>query len=109
MISLPNLLFKDEKSFEFKYQQSLDILSKAQFSVIMSVFQRIFYQNFDHLYANKSMTQIELMVMHRKIYKLIDNLHDLCCRGTKDYKESLATVQDYNMTKILSRKCSIPD
>lgn len=55
------------------------------------------------------MTQIELMVMHRKIYSLIDNLHDLCCRGTKDYRESLANVQDYNMTKILSRKCSIPD
>ena len=49
------------------------------------------------------------MIMHRKIYSLIDNLHDLCCRGTKDYRESLANVQDYNMTKILSRKCSIPD
>ena len=33
----------------------------------------------------------------------------MCCRGTKDYKEALAKVQDYNMTKILTRKCSIPD
>lgn len=55
------------------------------------------------------MSQIELMVMHRKVYQIIDNLHDLCCRGTKDYREALANVQDYNMTKILSRKCSIPD
>ena len=47
--------------------------------------------------------------MHRRIFSLIDNLHDLCCRGNKDYKEALAKVQDYNMTKILTRQCSIPD
>jgi hypothetical protein len=29
LISLPNLLLRDEKSFEFKYQQSLDILNKT--------------------------------------------------------------------------------
>ena len=40
---------------------------------------------------------------------MIDNLHDLTCRGNKDYKEALAKVQDYNMTKILTRNCSIPD
>ena len=47
--------------------------------------------------------------MHRKIFSLIDNLHDLTCRGNKDYKEALAKVQDYNMTKILTRACSIPN
>jgi len=55
------------------------------------------------------MTLIELMQMHRKIFSLLENLHDLCCRGTKDYKQALANVQDYNMTKILTRKCSVPD
>ena len=55
------------------------------------------------------MSLIELMVMHRRIFSLLENLHDLCCRGTKDYKEALANVQDYNMTKILTRKCSVPD
>ena len=49
------------------------------------------------------------MVMHRKIFSIINNLHDLVCKGTKDYIQALANVQDYNMTKILTRKCSIPD
>jgi len=48
------------------------------------------------------------MFMHRKIFSLIDNLHDLVCRGNKDHKEALEKVQDYNMTKILTRKCSVP-
>lgn len=55
------------------------------------------------------MTLIELMVMHTKIFSIIENLHNLFCRGNKDYKEALSNVQDYNMTKILTRKCSIPD
>ena len=49
------------------------------------------------------------MMMHRRIFSIMDNLHDLTCRGSKDYKEALSNVQDYNMTKILTRKCSIPD
>jgi len=55
------------------------------------------------------MTLMDLMLMHRRIFSMIDNLHDLTCRGNKDYKEALAKVQDYNMTKILTRNCSIPD
>merc|ERR1711907_297072 len=55
------------------------------------------------------MTQLELMMMHRRIFRLTDNLHDLCCTGLKDYRESLANVEDYNKTKILSRKCAVPD
>jgi len=55
------------------------------------------------------MTLIQLMQMHRGIFSLIDNLHELICRGNKDYKEALSNVQDYNMTKILTRMCSIPD
>ena len=55
------------------------------------------------------MTLIQLMMMHRRIFALIDNLHDLTCRGNKDYKQALSNVQDYNMTKILTRKCAIPD
>jgi hypothetical protein len=54
------------------------------------------------------MSLMELMVMHTGIFNLIDNLHDLLCRGNKDYKEALNKVQDYNMTKILTRQASIP-
>lgn len=65
--------------------------------------------NFEQLFAGKGRTLIELMQMHRIIFALIDNLHDLVCRGNKDHKEALMKVQDYNMTKVLSRKCSVPD
>ena len=65
--------------------------------------------DFINRFQGKYMTLVELMIMHRKIFCLTDNLHDLCCRGSKDYKSSLANVEDYNKTKILSRKCCIPD
>lgn len=76
----------------------------------MKLFYNTYYtSDFIARFSDKSMTIMELMVMHRRIFQLIDNLHDLCCRGTKDYRESLATVEDYNLTKILTRKCSVPD
>ena len=40
---------------------------------------------------------------------MIESLHDFTCRGNKDYKEALEKIRDYNITKILSRMCSIPD
>lgn len=52
----------------------------------MTTFAKIFYINFKQLYGDKGMTLIELMEMHTEIFKIIDNLHDLCCRGTKDHK-----------------------
>jgi len=48
------------------------------------------------------------MIKHRKIMKIVENLHDLCCRGSKDYKLALENVQDYNLAKILTRKCTVP-
>jgi len=49
------------------------------------------------------------MEIHLRFFKLVDNLHDLVCKGKKNYKEAFRNVQDYNMSKILSAKCSIPD
>jgi hypothetical protein len=43
-------------------------------------------------FAGKGMSLIELMIMHRRIFSLIENLHDLCCKGAKDYREALANV-----------------
>jgi hypothetical protein len=75
----------------------------------MATFVKIFYgANFEG-FKGKHMTLYELMVMHTRIFSIIDNLHELFCRGSKNAKEALANVQDYNMTKILTRKCSIPD
>ena len=54
------------------------------------------------------MTYFELMSMHRSKFGIMENLNDLLCKGSKDYKESLATVQDFNSTKIMTRICSVP-
>ena len=40
---------------------------------------------------------------------IVENLHDLCCTGQKDVKMALENVQDYNLAKNLTRKCTIPD
>jgi hypothetical protein len=58
LVSLPNLLLKDEKNFEYKYQQSLEILTKVQVDVIIATFAKIFYLNFEQDYAGKGMTLI---------------------------------------------------
>jgi hypothetical protein len=47
LISMPNLLMKDERGFEFKYQQALEVLNLAQVDVIMKTFAKIFYVNFE--------------------------------------------------------------
>lgn len=49
------------------------------------------------------------MNIHLRIFNVVQNLHDLTCRGVMDYKQSLSTVQDYNLMKILSQKSSFPD
>ena len=46
LISLPSLLLKDERGFEFKYQQALEILNATQVDVILATFAKIFYINF---------------------------------------------------------------
>jgi hypothetical protein len=46
MVYLPSLLMKDERGFEFKYQQALEILNKIQVETVMNTFTKIFYFNF---------------------------------------------------------------
>lgn len=47
LLSLPNVLLKDSKGFEHKYQLSTDRLNDAQIQVVMTTFGKIFYgQNF---------------------------------------------------------------
>ena len=60
-------------------------------------------------YKDKHMTLIELMIMHRKIFKMVENLHDLVCKGLKDYQQALHIVLEYNLTKTLTSRCCIPD
>lgn len=109
LTSLPGVLLRDARGFEHKYQLSTDRLNDAQIHIVMAMFGKLFYKGNFHKFRGKHMTLIELMEMHRKIFNIIENMHDLMCRGTKDYRTSLSNVQDYNMTKVLTRKCSLPD
>jgi hypothetical protein len=68
LVSLPSLLLKDERGFEFKYQQALEILNATQIDVILTTFAKIFYVNFKQIYGGKGMTLIELMQMHTRGY-----------------------------------------
>mgnify|MGYP003339083906 CR=1 FL=1 len=93
LLSLPNVLLKESTNFEHKYQLSADRLNDAQINVVMVTFGKIFYdrQNWEG-FKNQHMTLIELMKMHRIIFSIVDNLHDLFCRGNKDYKQALSNV-----------------
>jgi hypothetical protein len=108
-LTLPGLIMKESDNFEHKYSQNEHSLTDIQIDVVMLTFYKIFYGLNFIKFKDKHMTLIELMQMHRGIFSLNENLHDLFCKGNKDYKEALSKVQDYNMTKILTRQCSIPD
>jgi len=69
----------------------------------INILNGIFSKTFEGLGFNKwrgkAPTLLEFMQMHRKIFKLTDNLHELMCRGTKDYREALRFIRDYNLSK----------
>ena len=71
------------------------------------MFQTILFDNWLK-YQGQYVTYLELMSMHRSRFGIMENLNDLLCKGSKDYKESLSTVQDFNSTKIMTRICSVP-
>ena len=48
------------------------------------------------------------MLLHRKAFRIKQNLHDLYCCGLKDYMQALRNVEDYNLSIVLERKVSIP-
>ena len=82
-------------------------MNEDQLKKVNWVFKTILYVNWTK-YKGKSVTYFELMSMHRQKFGIMENLNDLLCKGSKDYKESLATVQDFNCTKIMTRICSVP-
>jgi len=84
-------------------------MNEKQTAIVLKTFKKIFEGSKATLYRGKTLTLGQLMDIHGKYFVLIDNMHDLICRGSKDYREALKNVQDYNMSKILSTKCSIPD
>mmetsp|Transcript_12404 Transcript_12404/g.19388 ORF Transcript_12404/g.19388 Transcript_12404/m.19388 type:complete len:95 (-) Transcript_12404:452-736(-) len=61
------------------------------------------------MFEHKTFTLGDLMIMHQSKFKLIAYLHELFCRGSKDYIEALSNVKDYNLSKTVTSKCAIPD
>jgi hypothetical protein len=108
LISMPSILLRGSRGFEHKYVLR-DNLNEKQTQVVLRTFKKIFTGSKAIQYRGKSLSLGDLMEIHGNYFVLIDNMHDLMCRGTKDYREALKNVQDYNMSKILSSKCSIPD
>ena len=43
-------------------------------------------------FKGKLVTYFELLSMHRAYFGIMENLNDLICKGTKDYRESLLKV-----------------
>jgi len=58
----------------------------------MRNFSTTLYTNFEAKFRDMAMTLMTLMQLHTKAFDLIENLHDLFCRGTKDYMEALSNV-----------------
>jgi len=71
------------------------------------MFKNILYNKWEY-FKGKFVSYLELCCMHREYFGIMESLNDLICKGTKDYKESLLKVQDYNQTKILAKICSVP-
>ena len=108
LLSLPTAIMKPSSKLDHKYQMTDDVMTEHQTEMAMEAFRRIFEKS-RSVYKHISFQVMELLTMHIQIFKIIENLHDLMCIGSKDYKVALSTVQDYNMTKLVAAKCAIPD
>mmetsp|Transcript_17381 Transcript_17381/g.29244 ORF Transcript_17381/g.29244 Transcript_17381/m.29244 type:complete len:82 (+) Transcript_17381:547-792(+) len=80
---------RDERKFQLKYRQSQHEFGDIKLETVMLNFSRILYTNFEARFRDKSQSILELMNLHTKFFDLIENLHDLFCRGSKDYKSAL--------------------
>lgn len=109
ILNLPNVLFQDSSTFELKYPNQDNQLTRIQQDQVYSIFNKMFFGLNFVKHKDKHLTLIDLMVMHRSLFKMVENLHDLVCRGLKDYRQALHIVLEYNLTKIMTRRCSVPD
>mmetsp|Transcript_22505 Transcript_22505/g.34798 ORF Transcript_22505/g.34798 Transcript_22505/m.34798 type:complete len:106 (+) Transcript_22505:2242-2559(+) len=73
------------------------------------VFSKVFSLETQEKYLITSMQSIELMHLHRNKFRIVENLHDLFCRGNKNYKQALENMQEYNLSRVVTYHCSFPD
>lgn len=53
---------------------------------------RILYREYYKSFKDVSHSLKELMLMHRRIFRIQSHIHDLFCRGHKDYIEAFRNV-----------------
>jgi len=106
-LNMPNLVHRPTSELEEKYQLYEDVMNKYQIKQMLSIIHRL-EKRYSKNLKDISIPIEELMKVHRLAFRITDNLHDLVCRGVKDYKQALSIIQDYNMSKILCRKFSVP-
>lgn len=54
--------------------------------MFMQVFGQIFFGNAWVKWEGTRMTLNELMIMHRVVFNIVNNMHELMCKGSKDYR-----------------------
>jgi len=91
LLSLPTAIMKPSSKLDHKYQMTDDVMTEHQTEMAMEAFRRIFEKS-RSVYKHISFQVMELLTMHIQIFKIIENLHDLMCIGSKDYKVALSTV-----------------
>ena len=91
LITLPKVVWKNEVEFEEKYQKNLDEPSDAKLFGVCGVVLRSIYKN-EKIFGGKFSSYFELVCLHRVVFGIMENLNDLICKGTKDYKDSLLKV-----------------
>jgi hypothetical protein len=69
----------------------MDELSDVQLFGVNNVFFKVLYNKYQN-FKGKYVTYLELLCMHRSLFGIMENLNDLICKGTKDYRESLLKV-----------------
>lgn len=69
----------------------MDELNDDQLMRVNKVFEKVLFGDWNK-YQGQYATYLELMAMHRSKFRIMENLNDLLQKGSKDYKESLATV-----------------
>jgi len=96
-LSLNVSLLKDEKYFEFKYQK-MDPFSDQDPVQITNNLVNMFLSRQQ---KKLSMTKDQLRIMKTKQFNIVDNYHSFFCRGDKSYKDSMANIKIFNLTKAL--------
>lgn len=53
LITLPSILLKDEKKFNYKYQQTVDVMTQDQITFFSTQVLGFLYQNYHHRYKGR--------------------------------------------------------